>query len=507
MARVGTLPRVPSVRTSWPVGSAEADLAHRPRADLLVEHAAGEGVFEQAEGPFERYRRTVTTSPGAVTEVIEYRLVLPWFRWLFGPLVRRSLRRRPTGERLPWWSPPDRLDQREALVLGLLAAASLIAGFVNTLFTQTVHQATLEFHIGSEGQGVAATVVRFGIVLALPLWYLADRLGRRRAMVFAAWAAPLLAALGALAPSFVALTATQTLARPLAISLDLLIAVVATEEVPRNSRAYALSILAMSAGLGAGLCVMTLPLADLGPRAWRLVYLMPLVLLVVARDLRRRLPETRRFELHRGEPAPRVRGRRFWILVAAAAIGNVFVAPASVFQNRYLENVRGFNNTLISAFTLGTQTPGGLGLLIGGKLADLRGRRHLAVGCLLGATALTVCSYAVGGGALWIVSIAGAVLGGLSYPALAVYRTELFPTGNRGLAGGMVTMAALLGGGVGLLVAGAWLRVASYALVMGVLSLGAIVVAALVLTAYPETAHRELEELNPQDRAAPVAGG
>ena len=373
---------------------------------------------------------------------------------------------------------------------------------MNTLFTQTVHQATKEFGIGTDGQGVAATVVRFGIVFAFPVWYLADRIGRRRSMVFAAFAAPLLASLGALAPNFTLLTVTQTFARPMAISLDLLVAVVATEEVPRNSRAYALSILAMAAGLGAGLCVMTLPLADLGPRGWRLVYVAPLLMLAVAWDLRRRLPETRRFELHRGEPAPRVRGRRFWILVAAAAIGNLFVAPASVFQNRYLENVRGFDNTLISAFTLGTQTPGGLGLLIGGKLADLRGRRHLAVGCLLGATALTVCSYAVGGGTLWMVSIAGAVLGGLSYPALAVYRTELFPTGNRGLAGGLVTAAALAGGGVGLLIAGEWLRHASYALVMGVLSLGAVVVAVLVLRTYPETAHRELEDLNPGDRRA-----
>jgi MFS family permease len=401
---------------------------------------------------------------------------------------------------MPWWSPPDRLDARQTMVLGLLAGGSLIAGYVNTLFTQTVHRATDEFHVGHEGQGVAATAVRLGIVLALPLWYLADRLGRRRAILFAAWAAPCLAAVGAIAPSFVVLTATQTLARPLAISLDLLIAVVATEEVPRSCRTYALSILAMSAGLGAGICVVSLPLADIGPRAWRLVYLVPLALLVIAVSLQRHLPETHRFQLHKGQPAPAVRGRRFWILVAAAAIGNVFVAPASVFQNRYLEDVRGYSNTLISAFTLGTQTPGGLGLLVGGKLADLRGRRHLAVGCLLGATALTVTSYAIGGGLLWLVAIVGSVLGGLAYPALAVYRTELFPTGNRGLAGGLVTMAALLGGGAGLLIAGAWLDHASYATVMSVLGLCEVLVAALVLTTYPETAHKELEELNPQDR-------
>lgn len=497
---------MPKVRSSWPAGTPEADRAAEPRSDIVAERSTGGGRFVQEHGPFVRYERVVEADDAVVRETIDYRFVLPWFQWLFAPFVRRTLRRRPPGPgRLPWWSPPDRLDERQALVLGLLAGGSVLAGFINTLFTQTVHRATDEFGIGSGGQGVAATVVRLGIVLALPIWYLGDRVGRRRVMVFAAVAAPIAAALGAVAPNFVLLTLTQAVARPLALSLDLLIAVVAAEEVPRNSRAYALSVLAMAAGLGAGLCVMTLPLADLGVRAWRLLYLMPLLLLVVARDLWRRLPETHRFELHRGEPAPRIRGRRFWILVTAAAFGNLFVAPASVFQNRYLENTRGFSNTLISAYTLGTQTPGGLGLLVGGKLADLRGRRNLAVVCLLGATALVVVSYATSGPTLWIVSIIGSVLGGLSYPALAVYRTELFPTGNRGLGGGMVTAAALGGGAIGLLVAGAWLDSASYATVMGTLALGALVVAALVLRTYPETAHQELEDINPGDRRGPDA--
>lgn len=490
---------MPEVRSSWPIGTPRAARATLPRTGLVVERADGDGSFVQEAGPFAAYERTVRTDGDRVHETVRYRLVLPWFRWLFGPLVRRSMRRPSAEGRLPWWSPPDRLDERQTMLLGLLAAGSVLVGYINTLFTQTVHRATDEFGVGERGQGVAATVVRVGIVLAIPLWYLADRVGRRRVMVAAGLAAPVVAALGAVAPTFWLLTATQSVARPVALSLELLIAVVAAEEVPRNSRAYTLSLMAMSSGLGAGLCVAALPLADLGDRAWRIVYLLPLLLLVVSRDLWRRLPETRRFEAHRGEPTRKVKGRRFWILVTVAAFGNVFVAPASVFQNRYLEDVHGFSNTLISAFTLGTQTPGGLGLLVGGKLADLRGRRRLAVVCLLASTSLFVWSYATGGPTLWIVSVVGSVLGGLAYPALAVYRTELFPTGSRGLGGGLVTAAALGGGAIGLLVAGQWLETASYATVMGTLALGTLVVAAIVLTSYPETAHRELEEINPED--------
>ena len=71
-------------------------------------------------------------------------------------------------------------------------------------------------------------------------------------------------ALGALAPTFPALVATQAIGRPLGLALDFLIAVVAAEEMPRNSRAYAVSVLAMASGLGAGIAVIALPLADLG---------------------------------------------------------------------------------------------------------------------------------------------------------------------------------------------------------------------------------------------------
>ena len=66
-------------------------------------------------------------------------------------------------------------------------------------------------------------------------------------------AAPLVTAAGALAPTFPFLVATQALGRPLGLALDFLVAVVAAEEMPRNCRAYAVSVLALASGLGAGM--------------------------------------------------------------------------------------------------------------------------------------------------------------------------------------------------------------------------------------------------------------
>ncbi|MEQ9162850.1 MAG: MFS transporter, partial [Ilumatobacter fluminis] len=371
--------------------------------------------------------------------------------------------------------------------------------FTNTLFTQTAQFAADDFGVSDTGFGNAMSVVRLGIVIALPLAAIADRVGRQRVMRFAAWAAPLICALGAVAPTFPTLVATQSVGRPLGLALDFLIAVVVAEEMPRNSRAYAVSVMAMAAGLGAGIAVMALPLADLGPSAWRLVYLVTLIWLVVAVDITRRLPETTRFE----RPhviAPPLDKSRFAILAIVAICANFFVAPASGFQNRYLDEVRGFSASEIALFTLITATPAGLGLVVGGKLADIRGRRRLIAITIPVATVLVLGSFVVAGLPMWLAAFGGGFVGGIAYPALAVYRAELFPTGNRGRAAGMLTAAALLGGIGGLQLVGRLLdRGAGYGTVIGLVALGQLVVVVVVLRWFPETAHRTLEDLNPED--------
>lgn len=47
----------------------------------------------------------------------------------------------------------------------------------------------------------------------------------------------------------------------------------------------------------------------------------------------------------------------------------------------------------------------------------------------------------------------------------------------------------------------------SHVRVIGLLAIGQLVVALIVLRWFPETAHRELEELNPQDRVERDAVG
>jgi MFS family permease len=508
-----------TVRRRWPDDDDHRRIVLAARDDLISETSATTGRgdragvltdggtvvarFGQRHGPFAAYVRVVARADGELRETTTYRLTIPWFAWLFALPVRWAIARRGTIHRTtpPWWAPPDQIDARQGLVLGLLAAASMSSAFTNTLFTQTAQFAADDFGVGDTGFGNAMSVVRAGIVIALPLAILADRIGRQRVMRAVAWAAPIVCATGALVPSFPLLVATQSIGRPLGLALDFLIAVVVAEEMPRNSRAYAVSVMAMASGLGAGIAVMALPLADLGESGWRFVYLVTLVWLVVAVDITRRLPETARFE----RPhviAPPLDRRRFVTIAVVAVCANFFVAPASGFQNRYLDEVRGFDASTIALFTLITATPAGLGLVIGGKLADVRGRRRLIATAIPVATALVLASFVVDGAPMWFAAFAGGFVGGIAYPALAVYRAELFPTGNRGRAAGMLTAAALLGGIGGLQLVGRLLaRGATYGQVIGLVALGQIVVVLVVLFRFPETAHRSLEELNPEDAA------
>ena len=245
------------------------------------------------------------------------------------------------------------------------------------------------------------------------------------------------------------LVATQAIGRPLGLALDFLVAVVAAEEMPRNSRAYAVSVLAMASGLGAGIAVMALPLADIGESAWRFIYVVTLIWLVVAVDIARRLPETTRFAVHtrshrRSTGAGSARSHSWRCLrQLLRRTGELLPEQLPRRDARLLRRQ-------ISWFTLSTATPAGIGLIIGGRIADVRGRRHvLAVPSRL-ATALVVVSFVVERGADVVLGVRRRLHRRHRLPGLAVYRAELFPTGNRGRAAGLLTAGRCSAGSVGL---------------------------------------------------------
>jgi len=102
--------------------------------------------------------------------------------------------------------------------------------------------------------------------------------------------------------------------------------------------------MAMAGGIGGGVCVWLLPLTGVADWGWRIPFAASLIWLAVAVSLRRHLPETIRFEARHAE-APKLRTPRLGAMATIAFFSNLFVAPASFFQNRYLEDVRGYTNS------------------------------------------------------------------------------------------------------------------------------------------------------------------
>jgi putative MFS transporter len=484
---------------------ADVERVLRPRDGLIREHPEGDGVFVQAEGPLRQYRRTVTVDAGRVTQTVEFRLGLPYFSALFVVPLRLTLTALLPKRPQPWWAPPQRLDRRAAEVLATVCALAVVIGYVGALLSLTMTYAAAEFGASRADQGLALGVVRANVVLALGILILADRRGRRRLILGCAAGAAVLTSLGGLAPSLAGLALTQILAVALTAALLILVGVLTAEEMPAGSRAWALAVLTMSIGLGGGLATGALPLADLGLRAWRLPFAGALVFLPLVASARRHLPESRRWQpatRRSGRPRNPSHARRLVLLCGGAFLLSLFATPSGQFQNEFLRTERSFSAAQISAFSLVCGTIGGLGVLLGGRLADLRGRRVVAAVGVGGGIVTTLALYLSRGWPLWAWGVADSVLGYAVAPALGVYGPELFPTWQRSRSTGVVAAAYAAGGVVGLVSAGALSdRFGTFAPTFAVLAIGPAILVVLIVRAYPETAGRPLEELNPEDQA------
>jgi MFS family permease len=503
----------------------------RPRDDVVGERAVDPGPGETARfalehGPFATYERSVTlvpvdthgdgqgdgdavradeTASGRTEAVERIRFTLPRGTWpfLMNWPMRSALRRPRSDGRLPWWYPPQRPDARAATVLGLLATLSLVVGYHGTLLSRTMTFAADEFGAGSAAQGDALAAARIGGVLAVGLGALADRRGRRLILSLALFTCIGATVAGAFAPDLATLAGTQAVNRGAWAAAALLLAVIAAEEMPAGARAYALSLLSMTGALGAGIALWVLPVADLGERAWRVLYLVPLVFVPVVMRFGRLIPESRRFvRSHLNVPLAG-HYRRLVLVAAIWLLYNIFAGPQSQFLNEYLRDERGMSAAMISLFIVITSTPASIGIVVGGRLADTRGRRVVgALAASVGA-ALIALSFVVGGLGMWVAALLGGIVAAAMVPALTVYGPELFPTSLRGRTNGIVSMTAMGGSVVGLVAAGRLEEsLGSFGRTMSLLAVAPVLMAVIVLLFFPETARRELEEINPEDDIA-----
>ena len=404
-----------------------------------------------------------------------------------------------------WWAPPDRLNAHAATVLGLPCAVQIVDGYLGTVLTQTLSFATDEFGRGNTAQGVVFAVVRFGVLVTLIASTMADRRGRRPLLLFTGVSSCVTTVLGGFSPNLAFLGGTQLFARGLSTALGIIIAIMAVEEMPTRSRAWAASVLTLSAGLGSGMAVWILPVADVDIRGWRAIYLVAGFGIAVIAWAGRRLPETQRFTEHAdddgnalGEADRHRRMVRFGLLGSSLFLLALFAAPASGFHNEFLRDERGFTGGDIALFTVITATPVGIGVLIGGYLRSRGdGARSPRSVSLLAPRNCSVSSLPDPRAA---AKLAGNIVGAIAVPALAVYGPELFGTHDRSRANALIVTVGVAGSVIGLFGVGvlsdAWGNLGAPLAVAGI---APVIVAGLVLTRFPETAGLDLEQLNPED--------
>ncbi len=348
------------------------------------------------------------------------------------------------------------------------------------------------------GMSLILALARLAAVAAVVVGALADRSGRRRP--FVASLSLLLGSCGlsALAGGPVAYGLAQAGARVGGAATAALGVVVLAETVTPGIRAYAISFFGAAASLGAGLSLLTLPLAEHTSLGWRLPHALPASLLLLAPLLWRRLPESPL--MGSGHPtvpwADFVRGsrRRLFVLVAMAGLlASAFSAVALAFTTERLITDLGFSATEAVLVALTGGTVGGLGFFVGGRLADGWGRRPTSILALLFALMGGIALFRVSQPVLVATAAAVSAFGSFAFiPAGGAHRAELFPTSVRAAAGTGAGYLATVGSALGLLLGTVTIDRVGLANTMSILGIG--VLTAIVLTSLlPETLGRDLD--------------
>jgi putative MFS transporter len=414
----------------------------------------------------------------------------------------------------PFLGRPPELTRRQWRVLGLVAAASFFDQYDLFLFSLALKQIQAALAIPEEQIGYLGSLVRFGALPAFLVALVADRIGRRRVLLFTIIAYTVLTGATAFATSPEMFVALQFLARTFAVAELLLAVVVIAEEFDPGVRGWGIGALGAIQACGAGLAALLFALFGSIEDSWRGLYLFGLVPLALLAWWRRTLPETAHFEARRREVGDEMSVAamvgplrdlvRMYPGRFAAMAGVVFViaiagASGGFFAAKYLQEAHGW-------------TPRGAGLMVffggafaivgntvAGRLSDRYGRKRVAIAFVLGDALLTIAFYLSSGLSLipiWIAMIFCSLGAGVT---LSAFGSEMFPTSYRSTASGARVVVATLGATLGLALesvlyaslgshwnAIAWLAAIGLA--------GPLVIAAT----FPETAGRRLEEISPE---------
>ncbi len=404
--------------------------------------------------------------------------------------------------------PPITLDRRTERIMLLVGAAALFAGYDVNIFGLATPQIQHSLAIPENQIGLTLAYFRTAAIVALLIAASADLIGRRRLLLATIFGQAVFTLATTFAPGYASFVGAQLFTRIFGYAEEMLCFVVVAEEIAAGARGWANAALVAFYFIGAGLASALFAAIELLPYGWRALYFLGAIPLFLVGMLRRRLPETKRFQTH-GESGLRAGAafallrdilrqypaRVFTAVLAAGAFGFA-AAPATFLAQKYLQEAYHYSPGETSLVLI----PGGLvglALAIGaGRLSDRIGRKPVAIAmvalCGVGFFLFFGQAPAWAVPVLWITGFLGFFSGDT---LIAGFALEIVPTHYRATVGGLRYLVEIGGGAAALALEGVlydrfqshgpalqWLLV-SIPLAMGALLL------------LPEPAGRSLEEM------------
>ena len=345
------------------------------------------------------------------------------------------------------------LDVLQRRTLAWAGLAVVLTAFDGSVLVLALPAIASDFHAEIPALSNLGSVLALGSLGALPLATLADRFGRRRLIAIGVLGFSIANFASAFAPSLTALS----FIRLVAVCFEALVGGVATalivEEAPPGRRGQAVSVLAVLAGLGAGITVVSYPL--LAPH-WRWLFAAGGVGILAAPAIWLRLPEGRTWSKVRpsGSALRLLMGspwrRRIVVLSATTALLAVLLEPAGLLFTVFATETLHMTPAAISTLIVASGVAGGLAYLAGGYLSDRFGRRWPGIGLTASTAVVTSLSFATGIAGFVVGNVLWSAIASAATPVFGAWSAELFPTRARATAEATGGVAAAVGSVAGL---------------------------------------------------------
>ncbi len=400
-----------------------------------------------------------------------------------------------------------RLSAYHWRLLALLTLATLLEGFDAALTMVALPGLGAEFAADRVTLFDAISLLSWGAIASVSVLWLADRIGRKPALLLSLAAYGAFSLATARAPSLAAFAWLQLGGRLFMVAQLSLAYVMLSEEIPPALRGRANGLLGTFAGIGAALPPLLLPVlerAGLGWRGFFVIGALPLALVplyafalretplfaasrggprtgfssaarAALRDLR---------ELASGELAPRLAAITAMWFALSFWSGGVLVGFFA-----YLQAERGWTSEGVSQLPRGTIPAGIAGYLLAGFAMDRIGRRATAMFYLAASALATVAAYQGSERATIFAAYCAVTAAGGAWTVANTLTAELFPTRLRATAAGVAgSLIGRLGFVVGPLAAGRLAaQLGSTADAMALLALVNVACIAVVWRWIPET--------------------